>query len=110
MRRRSDRQQINDHHLIESRKRMIDVPGPMRRPVPIERIALRRASVPVPFHRFPQPRDSLVKRFFSRVLLVQILPRSEQAFHQKRRLDQIAGVIKHVKNRKTRTGVIVHKM
>src|ERR1039458_4299999 len=55
---RSDRQQIHDHGLVKSREAMVDVPRPLRRPMPIERIALRRLPVPVPLHGFPKLRGS----------------------------------------------------
>src|SRR6266849_7588051 len=40
VRRRGHRKEIGDHHFVEANERMVDAPGPERRPVPIQEMAL----------------------------------------------------------------------
>src|SRR6266481_3643138 len=47
---RSHGQQVGDHHLIESDQRVMNLPSPLRRPVPVNKIALRRFAIPVPLN------------------------------------------------------------
>ena len=57
MRRRRDGQQIHDHRLIPADQRMTDVQAVVRRPVPVEDIAVGRLAVPVPLDFPPEPCD-----------------------------------------------------
>src|ERR1017187_5086727 len=71
---RGDRQQIHDHGLVKSCEAMVDVPRPLRRPMPIESIALRRLPVPVPLHCFPKLRDPPEEIFLRVRGTIEILP------------------------------------
>src|SRR5580692_4238109 len=57
---RSDGKQVDDHHFVEPGEAMIDVPGPFRRPVPVERVTLWRLAIPIPLHGFPELRNAIV--------------------------------------------------
>src|SRR5678816_3911314 len=45
---RSHREQIRNHHFVESDQRMMDCPRPLLRPMPVQEIALRILPIPVP--------------------------------------------------------------
>src|SRR5580700_8746227 len=75
MSRRSYRQEIHDHYFVEACEAMIDVPRPVRRPVPVKRVTLRRLAIPIPFHGFPEMGDALIERLLSGAGLIEILAR-----------------------------------
>ena len=55
---RGNTEEIGDHHLVESDERMMNLPRPLRRPMPIQEITGRCLAIPVPLDRFPEFRDS----------------------------------------------------
>src|ERR1019366_3126050 len=110
MRGRSNCQQVNDHGFVESGEPVIDIPGPLRRPMPIKSIALRRAAVPVPLHGLPKMRDSGEQIALTLARAIEVLPCSEQALHQECGLDQVSAVIKHVEYRQSLAALAVHEM
>ncbi len=78
---RGDRQQINDHGLVESSDAMVDVPREIGRPVPVKRIALRGTAVPIPLDGVPEVRNILVQTFLTLAGAPEVLPRGQQTFH-----------------------------
>ena len=110
MRRRGNRQQIDDHRFVKSGQPMIDEPGPLWRPMPIKRVAVLRFSVPIPLQGFPKTRDALGECCFLRRRAIEVLPRGEKTFDQERRFHEVPAAINHIKNRKRLTGFAVHKM
>src|SRR5436189_4508107 len=100
MRGRSDGQKINDHCLVISGDLVIDVPRPVRRPMPVKCAALRRASIPVPFDRLPQMRDPRIEISFSIVRTIEILPCGQQTLHQECGFYYIAAIVEHIEDGK----------
>ena len=110
MRRRGNRQQIDDHRFVKSGQPMIDEPGPLRRPMPIKGVAVRRFPVPIPFHGFPKMRDALGECGFLRRRAIEVLPRGKKTLNQERGLHEVPAAVNHIKNRKRLTAFAVHKM
>src|SRR6266568_3150515 len=75
---RRDRQQVDDHGLVESGEAVIDVPGPLRRPVPVESAALWRAAIPIPLDGFPEMRNARIEVALGLAWAVEILARRQQ--------------------------------
>src|SRR4051794_35606862 len=72
---------------------MADVPGMIRRPMPVKEITAGCLSIPVPFHAAPKRGNSLADVVLSRVVAVEILPSCEQALYKKCGLHQVAAVV-----------------
>ena len=98
MRRRRNGQQVGDHGFVESGDPVIDVPRPLRRPVPQQGVTFRGAPEPVPLHSLPKMRNSPINTLLLFTYSLEILARGQQSFHQKRGLHQIAAVVEHAKN------------
>src|SRR5215470_4700759 len=61
---RGHRQKISDHHFVEANERVMNSPGPERRPVPVQEMAVRILAEPVPLDALPEFGDALVERLF----------------------------------------------
>src|ERR1700757_3530417 len=106
----SNGKQIGDHHLIEAGEAMIDVPGPLRGPMPVEGVALGRLAIPVPFDRFPKGGDAGVEIGLGGGGAIEVLASGEQAFDEKRAFDQIAGIVEHAEDGESLAGVTIEEM
>ena len=93
MRRRGDRQQVDDHRLVPPDQRVADVKCMPRRPVPVENLAVRCLAEPVPLHRPPERGDGLDNLALGLRAAREVLPRRQQALHQERRLHQVRAVV-----------------
>src|SRR5206468_5935132 len=54
MRGRSNCEEIDDHCLVETSEAMLDVAGPVGRPMPVESVAVGATAIPIPLDSFPQ--------------------------------------------------------
>ena len=77
---------------------MIDEPGPLRRPVPQQRVILRRTAIPIPLDRFPKLGNSLIDTLPGFTVALKVLAGGQQSFHKKRCLHQIAAIIEHAEH------------
>src|SRR5690606_38732672 len=89
---------------------MADVPTVVRRPVPIEHIAVSPLAVPIPLHFMPQPGNRLPDFCFGGITPVKVLPRREQGLNHKGGFDQVAAVVVLSKIRPRLAGAAVKKV
>lgn len=108
VRRRSHAEKIGDHYFVESDERMVNLPCPLRRPVPVKKITGRSLAIPIPLDRFPELRDSAVEGLLAFAGPVKILARRQQALHQEGSLDQVSAVVEHPEHRHGTARVAVH--
>src|ERR1039458_25839 len=78
--------------------------------MPVQEFAGRRLAIPVPLDSFPELRDPAKERLFIFAGSVEILPCCQQAFHEKRSLDQVSAVFEHAKYGHRLAGIAVHEV
>src|SRR5215469_102083 len=78
--------------------------------MPVQRITLGRAPVPVPLDGFPEMRNPIVQIALLRIWAIEVLARGEQTFHQESRFDKITGIVEHAKQGQRLSGSAIHKM
>ena len=89
---------------------MADVPLVIRRPMPVQHVAVGRLAIPVPFDLAPHPRDRVANFALVGRVAVEILPRGEQALHQECSFHQVAAIVVLAKQRPDFAGVAIEKM
>src|ERR1700730_6526543 len=87
---------------------MVNLPGPLRRPVPVQEATLRGLTVPIPFDGFPKIRDPAIESLLLFIATVEILAGGGKSPHQKRGFHKVAAVIKHSKHGHSLAGASVH--
>src|SRR5258706_15998459 len=110
MRWRRHRKQIRNHDFVESNERTMNLPGPLWRPVPVNKVAGWRATVPIPFDGLPELRNPPVEILLWLCLTVEVLPGGEKPLHQERRFHQVPTVVEHAKHGHAFSGFSVHVM
>ena len=93
VRRRRDGQHVGDERLVEADQLVVDVPGIVGRPVPVEIAAVRALPIPVPLDAPPQRRDRADDPPLDVVVTREVLARREQALHQEGSLDEVPAVV-----------------
>src|SRR5258707_3081749 len=94
---RRHRKQIRNHDFVESNERVMNLPSPLWRPVPVNKVAGWRATVPIPFDGLPELRNPPVEILLGLCLAVEVLPGGEKPLHQERRFHQVSTVVEHAK-------------
>src|SRR5437016_10470072 len=89
---------------------MLNLPGPLGRPVPIQELAPLRTAVPIPFNRLPELRDPSEQISFRAARAAEVLSGGEQSFHQERRFHQVSAVVEHAEDRHRLARASVHVM
>src|ERR1700686_2291910 len=89
---------------------MLDLPRPLRRPVPIEKVTRLRPTIPIPLDRLPELGYAPIEIALRVAVPAKILTRGQQAFHQERSLHQIAAIFEHTKHRPRLARVPVHEV
>src|SRR5690554_4136268 len=89
---------------------MIDVEPVIRRPVPIQHVAVRALSIPAPLDFLPQPRRRPAYLALDGVVAIEVLPGREQPLNHERRFDEIAAVVVLAEVRYGATRIAVEKM
>src|ERR1700757_441660 len=84
--------------------------GIVWRPVPVECVTFWSSPEPVPIHIAPQARYPFPQFALRWIVRIKVLPRREQALHQKRRLDQVGSVVVDAEERNHMTCPAVHEV
>src|SRR5580698_7040304 len=108
--RRRHAEQIGNHYFVEADERMMDLPRPLRRPMPIQKAARRGLAVPTPVDALPKIGNAAIERLFVLAFAMKILPRGQQAFHKEGSLDQVASVFIHAEHGHRLAIIAIHKM
>src|SRR5580765_7496754 len=110
MRRGGHGKQVGNHDLIEANERMVNLPCPLRRPMPINKVAGCCLPIPIPLDSLPKLGDAAVERTLLFIRPVKILAGREESLHQKRGFDQVSAVVKRAEYWHRLAGIAVHVM
>ena len=78
--------------------------------MPQQRVVLRRAPVPIPLNGFPKLSNSLIDALAGFTIVLKVLARGQQSFHQKRCFHQIAAIIEHAEYQHGLRRVAIHEV
>src|SRR6476660_3871468 len=80
---RRHRQQISNHHFVETDERMVDLVAPFFRPMPVNEITFRIAAIPIPLDCVPELCNALIEVLFCTAASLKVLASSKKPLHQK---------------------------
>src|SRR5690606_12123622 len=110
VRRRSDREQVHDHRLVPADQRMVDVESMIRRPVPVEHIAVALLAIPTPLDVSPQARDGVAALALDRIGAIEVLTCSKEPLTDEGGCHEIAAIVVPAEVRHRLAGIAVQKM
>ena len=107
---RSDCKKISYKGFVPSYEAVVDNPLLVRRPVPVEVVAVRSLAIPVPLCFFPDSADAFPDGPFVIVVAVKELQGCNQTLVHKCSLDEISSVVFRSEPGYGISGLAVHKV